>query len=112
MKRLSLSADQLSSMFPPPDRLPLRRRAPLICAIFVIALLARSPWLFTGVRMWAEEATNYYAALEGADLLSALTLVVRGNYQLLTNASAFLAQFVPAVWAAHVTTVIALVTAL
>jgi hypothetical protein len=93
-----------------PDHSTLRSRALALAGVFLLALLARSAWLLTGGRLWAEEGTLYYAPLQDAGLGQAVTLVVRGNYQLLANLSAWLAGTVPALWAAHVTTGLALLT--
>jgi hypothetical protein len=83
-------------------------RALLCTAVFVAALFLRSPMLFIHPRFWAEEGPAYYAALQGGTLFDALTLVVRGNFQLLTNLSVYLATWAPAVWAPAVTTYLAL----
>lgn len=80
-----------------------RLRALMLAAAFLAALYLRSPLLLTAPRMWAEEATFYYAALQDG-AASAWTLVVRGNYQLLANLALGAAVRVPAQWAAHVTT--------
>lgn len=61
-------------------------------------------------RLWAEEGRFYYNALQhGA---SPLTLIIRGNYQLITNLIGYIATLVPAEWAAHVTTYCSLLVAL
>lgn len=69
---------------------PARTRALLLrsggCVVlFWAALLWRSPGLLLTPRLWAEEGTLYFSALQGRGVGSAVTLVVRGYYQLLTN---------------------------
>lgn len=77
------------------------------------ASLLRSPGLFLAPRFWAEEAVLYYAVLQHSrDFISMLTLVVKGNYQLTTNLATWLATLVPALWAPHITTLVALAAAL
>jgi hypothetical protein len=72
--------------------------------LFVGILFFRSPDLFLYPRFWAEEGRYYYASLQSADFSLVFKLVVRGNFQLLTNFFGFLATQVPAKYAAHVTT--------
>lgn len=57
---------------------------------------------FPPPRFWAEEGQFYYNVLQSGD--SPLTLVMRGNYQLITNLICYVATLVPTEWAAHVTT--------
>lgn len=74
-------------------------------ALLLSAILFwRSPDLLTNPRFWAEEGKYYYANLQDQGLTDALTLVIRGNLQLLTNLIAYAATLVPAEYAAHVTT--------
>lgn len=83
-------------------------RALLLVALFCAALFWRSPDLWVSPRFWAEEGKHYYAALQGESVFSMLTLVVRGNYLLLTNGVTYLATLTPATLAAHVTTYLSL----
>lgn len=78
----------------------------VIIPVFLVALYVRSPRLFVEPRLWAEEGTAYYALLQDG-AVSPFTLLVNGNYQFLTNMAAAAALWVPAVWAAHVTTAFA-----
>lgn len=77
-------------------------QALLLVVAFAGAIYFRSPKLLAEPRLWAEEGPYYYGALQHGG--SWISLVVRGNYQLLTNFAAGLALAVPAVWAAYVTT--------
>ncbi|AST85224.1 hypothetical protein ACQCP0_12485 [Ralstonia pseudosolanacearum] len=77
-------------------------RALLLGMLFIGLLLWRSPNLFLHPRFWAEEGQFYYNTLKTG--VSPLTLVIRGNYQFITNLICYLAILVPTEWAAHVTT--------
>lgn len=79
------------------------RKIALLVALFAGLLAWRSPTLLTDPRFWGEEGRYYYDALQTSPW-SAFTLVVRGNFQLITNFGALLATAVPAVWAPAVTT--------
>lgn len=94
MKRTPIAAEQA--------------RALLLVALFCATLFWRSPDLWVSPRFWAEEGKHYYAALQGESVFSMLTLVVRGNYLLLTNGVTYLATLTPATLAAHVTTYLSL----
>lgn len=83
-------------------------RIVFLALLFIAILLARSPALFIGPRFWAEEGTFYYSRLQDEGFLSIFTVVVRGNYQFLTNLFVYLSTLVPAKWAAHVTTYLSL----
>ncbi|XHO06306.1 hypothetical protein ACEQUB_03228 [Ralstonia syzygii] len=82
----------------------------MLAALFVGLLLWRSPNLLLHPRFWAEEGRFYYNVLQSG--ASPLTLVVRGNYQIITNLICYMATLVPAEWAAHVTTYCSLLVAL
>lgn len=83
----------------------------MLCTAFLAALFIRAPQLLLSPRLWAEEGTVYYALLQQGEV-HAFTLVANGNYQLVTNLAVAAALAVPARWAAHVTTGIALAIAL
>ncbi len=85
-------------------------RTLLLGILFIGLLLWRSPNLFLHPRFWAEEGQFYYSTLQ--DGTSPLTLVMRGNYQLITNLICYVATLVPTEWAAHVTTYSSLLVAL
>ncbi|MBB6580705.1 hypothetical protein [Ralstonia solanacearum] len=85
-------------------------RALALTALFVGLMLWRSPDLLIHPRLWAEEGRFYYNALQNG--ASPLTLVIRGNYQFITNLIGYIATLVPAEWAAHVTTYCSLLVAL
>lgn len=85
-------------------------RTLLLGILFIGLLLWRSPNLFLHPRFWAEEGQFYYSTLQNGT--SPLTLVMRGNYQLITNLICYVATFVPTEWAAHVTTYSSLLVAL
>ncbi|WP_197326772.1 hypothetical protein [Ralstonia solanacearum] len=85
-------------------------RAFALTALFVGLMLWRSPDLLIHPRLWAEEGRFYYGALQNG--ASPFTLIIRGNYQLITNLTCYLATLVPAEWAAHVTTYCSLLIAL
>ncbi|MCK5002691.1 MAG: hypothetical protein KAS57_06680 [Gammaproteobacteria bacterium] len=72
----------------------------------------KSPELFTEPRFWAEEGRYYYSNIQKIDIFSSLLLIIRGNYQLLTNIIVLLSSMVPAQWAAYITTYLALCVAL
>lgn len=59
--------------------------------------------LLTQPRFWSEEGRYHYEALQ-TSRWSVFTLVVRGNFQLITNFGVAIATLVPAVWAPAVTT--------
>lgn len=84
-------------------------RAFWCAAVFIGALAMRSPHLFSSPRFWAEEATEYYSSLQNTSSWNVFTLVVRGNFQLLTNLFSYLSTLVPARWAPSVTTYLALI---
>ncbi|MCD9227567.1 hypothetical protein ACPPTR_16055 [Ralstonia pseudosolanacearum] len=86
------------------------QRALVLTTLFVGLLLWRSPDLLIHPRLWAEEGRFYYNGLQ--DGASPLTLVIRGNYQIVTNLICYLATLVPAEWAAHITTYCSLLVAL
>ncbi|MHA6889182.1 hypothetical protein [Ralstonia pseudosolanacearum] len=85
-------------------------RAIALASLFVGLLLWRAPNLLLYPRLWAEEGRFYYNALQ--DGTSPFTLVVRGNYQIITNLICYMATLVPTEWAAHVTTYCSLLVAL
>lgn len=87
------------------------RHALLLCAVFLAAMLFRSPGLLLEPRMWGEEAALYYAQLQFPGN-SLWTLVVRGNYQFLVNLAAGIGVLLPADKVAHATTYVGLVAAL
>lgn len=60
--------------------------------------------LFLHPRFWGEEGKFYYFDLQGQPFLSPFFLVIRGNFQLVTNWIAYCATLVPARFAAPVTT--------
>ena len=74
----------------------------LLTCLFGATLFLRSPDLLLTPRFWAEEATHYYAPLQSANVETAFTLIINGNYQLLTNLIAYVATLFPAEYAAHV----------
>lgn len=76
--------------------------------LFLTLILWRSPNLLLAPRFWAEEGVMYYAPLQDQGFFSASSLVVNGNFQLLTNWGAYFATWVPASYAAHVTTYLGL----
>ncbi|AXV75721.1 MULTISPECIES: hypothetical protein [Ralstonia solanacearum species complex] len=84
-------------------------RTLLLGMLFIGLLLWRSPNLFLHPRFWAEEGQFYYNTLQTG--VSPLTLVMRGNYQFITNLICYLATLVPTEWAAHVTTYSSLLVA-
>lgn len=86
------------------------QRALVLTTLFVGLLLWRSPDLLIHPRLWAEEGRFYYNGLQNG--ASPLTLVIRGNYQIVTNLICYLATLVPAEWAAHITTYCSLLVAL
>ncbi|QUP52492.1 hypothetical protein GO998_01345 [Ralstonia syzygii] len=86
------------------------QRALVLTMLFAGLMLWRSPDLLIHPRLWAEEGRFYYNALQNG--ASPLTLVIRGNYQLVTNLICYLATLVPAEWAAHITTYCSLLVAL
>lgn len=86
------------------------QRALVLTMLFAGLMLWRSPDLLIHPRLWAEEGRFYYNALQNGT--SPLTLVIRGNYQLVTNLICYLATLVPAEWAAHITTYCSLLVAL
>ena len=59
-------------------------------------------------RLWAEEGVYYYSSLQTDSFIAPMSLIVRGNFQLLTNWIAYLATIVPAIYAAYITTYCAL----
>jgi hypothetical protein len=79
------------------------RRIALLVILFAGLLAWRSPILLTEPRFWGEEGRYYYEALQ-TSRWSVFTLVVRGNFQLITNVGATIATLVPAVWAPAITT--------
>lgn len=79
------------------------RRIALLVILFIGLLAWRSPTLLTEPRFWGEEGRYYYDALQ-TSRWSAFTLVVRGNFQLITNFGVVLATFAPAIFAPAVTT--------
>ena len=83
-------------------------RVILLLVLFFIVLFLRSPSLFQNPRFWAEEGKFYYFSLQEGAFFDALKLIVRGNYQLLTNLIVFLAASVPAKYAAYVSTYLSL----
>nr|CUV21575.1 Putative transmembrane protein (modular protein) [Ralstonia solanacearum]CUV37916.1 Putative transmembrane protein (modular protein) [Ralstonia solanacearum] len=93
-----------------PSNLNQVHRALVLTALFVGLMLWRSPDLLIHPRLWAEEGRFYYDALQNG--AAPLTLVIRGNYQLITNLICYTATLVPAEWAAHVTTYCSLLVAL
>lgn len=93
-----------------PSGLKQVHRALALTALFVGLMLWRSPDLLIHPRLWAEEGRFYYNALQNG--ASPFTLIIRGNYQLITNLIGYLATLVPAEWAAHVTTYCSLLVAL
>jgi hypothetical protein len=82
----------------------LRTTAPLALTAFLIVSWLKAPTLYMAPRMWSEEGTLYFGAIQSLGLIDSLTLVVRANIQFLTNAIVYLATQVPLAWAAHVTT--------
>ncbi|MFM0178368.1 hypothetical protein PQR52_07860 [Paraburkholderia aspalathi] len=87
------------------------RKIALLIILFIGLLVWRSPMLFTEPRFWGEEGRYYYEALQ-TSRWSVFTLVVRGNFQLITNFGAAIATLVPAAWAPAVTTYLGLLTTL
>jgi|GEM_PF-3870042 hypothetical protein len=85
----------------------LARSSYVFGLVALFALFFRSPVLFINPRFWAEEGTLYTATAweSGSDVLFT---VFKGNYQLLTNISAFLASLVPYSFSPFVTTYISL----
>jgi hypothetical protein len=82
----------------------LRTTAPLALTAFLIVSWLKAPTLYMAPRMWSEEGTLYFGAIQSLGLIDSLTLVVRANIQFLTNIIVYLATQVPLAWAAHVTT--------
>lgn len=87
------------------------RHALLLCAVFLLAMLFRSPGLLLEPRMWGEEGALYYAQLQLPGH-SPWTLVVRGSYQVLVNLAAGIGLLLPAAKVAHATTYVGLLAAL
>ena len=74
----------------------------------VLILWTRSPDPFINARFFGEEGFLYFGSLQHAGLPEALTFVGNGNYQFLTNISAWLSTLVPLEHAPFVTTYFAI----
>jgi hypothetical protein len=79
--------------------------------LFICTLFWRSPDLVLYPRFWAEEGIYYYSLLQGESFLNTLSLIVRGNFQLLTNWILYFSTLVPAKYAAYVSTYLSLFVA-
>ena len=75
----------------------------MLC-FFIAILFFRSSLLFTDPRLWAEEGSLYYNSMQFGSISQIFELVVRGNYQFLTNALVFISTIPKARYAAFVTT--------
>ena len=62
-------------------------------------------------RLWAEEGKYYYSALQNGSFFDTLSLVVRGNFQLLTNWISYFSTLTPAKYAAYTSTYLSLMIA-
>ncbi|MFT3929007.1 MAG: hypothetical protein QM709_01815 [Spongiibacteraceae bacterium] len=89
-------------------QLSAQKKIFILVALFWSTLFWRSPALFLSPRFWAEEGKYYYSNLQDENFFSTFTLIIRGNFQLLTNWIAYFATLVPAKFAAYVSTYISL----
>jgi hypothetical protein len=102
--------DAISTIGCAPERPPLassangRGHTLLLTGTFVIAAFAKTPHVFLAPRLWAEEGTFYFSAMQSLDVVDSMLLVVRANYQFLLNLIVAIATLVPSAWAAHVST--------
>ena len=88
----------------PPTQISAQGRLFFLVTLFWAVLLWRSPNLLLYPRLWAEEGTFYYFSLQERGFTSTFSLIIRGNFQLLTNWITYLATIAPAKHAAYVTT--------
>lgn len=89
----------------------IKKRIVALIIIFFCILFWRSPNLILQPRFWAEEGRYYYSSLQGHSFSASLSLIVRGNFQFLTNCISFFATLVPAKYAAYVSTYLSLLLA-
>ena len=85
-----------------------KKRIAALLLIFLLVIIWRSPQLLIQPRFWAEEGRYYYSSLQGGSFVNTFTLIVRGNFQLLTNWILYFATLVPAKYAAYVSTYLSL----